>query len=64
MPPSARVCRKRGFSVVLLLERDLEMMARHGLVIHERAQAELRHVRGPQRHLEDAGREPSSGGAL
>ena len=55
MPPSAlRLAepRQRG---VLHLERDLEMMAGHRLVIDERAQRELRHALGPQRNLERAG---------
>ena len=44
--------------------RDLEMMAWHGLVVDERARAELRHVTGSQRNSEHAGREPSGEGAL
>ena len=40
---------------VLLLERDLEVMTRHGLVIHQRAQRELRHALLAQRDLEYRG---------
>src|SRR6185436_7856469 len=43
---------EEGERLVLAIERDLEMMSRHRLVIDERPQTELRHPLGPERNAE------------
>ena len=55
MPPNSRAWRNVGSDAFSTISANLEVMAGNGFVMDERAQPELRHALGPQRHLKHRG---------